>query len=393
VAPATVVNSRLLVRQGGSTVDASLQPLPSPEGIVHADPPFNFSAQLSGDGHYLFVVPDGFLEPSTQYTLKLNGLYTSGPARVATGPLGATGGGAVNDTISFRTAPLGASRLPLSTNSKRVSALRLRRLAVPLPPFLPSVNQIGFDSYDLIAGTLATTPPGAGGQGTVLLWVIGGKRGPHGSQVADPKAGFGFPIAGRYRGDSFILARHNLNLTFSFGQVPMSRFELRGQLGRNGRVKPGASLYAEATCTQVPNYGPLLIAIGLCNARDILPASGTFLTDRYGRGGANNKPRGVRVTNVSLTRPTGGSDGEATAEFAVKGAYPAAKHVASIVLTDAATGEPVTIDYVKATKVEAGARGNLSRVRVAIPSGTDLPARVRAYVVTDVFPVAVREFG
>jgi hypothetical protein len=92
-------------------------------------------------------------------------------------------------------------------------------------------------------------------------------------------------------------------------------------------------------------------------------------------------------------RPTGGSDGEATAEFAVKGAYPAAKHVASIVLTDAATGEPVTIDYVKATKVEAGARGNLSRVRVAIPSGTDLPARVRAYVVTDVFPVAVREFG
>ena len=375
--------ARLLVRRGGRTVDAGLQ---SP--AVTTEPPFPFSTQLSGDGRHLFVVPDGFLEPGTDYRVAIDGAYTGEGARPAGGQAGATTGGTVHDGFAFRTAGPGAGRLPLAARADDVDALRIRRLAVPLPAFLTSVNQIGFDFYDLIAGTLEVR------DGRVLLWVVGGRRGPDGTEVADPKAGFGFPIAGSTRGDSFILARRDLNLTFSFGEVPARRFELRGQLDPGLRVRPGANLYAEVFCPDVPNYGPQLLAIGLCNPSGVLPVGGTFLTDRYdARGGASRRPAGLSAGDVRLTRPTTAQDGEAVADLALApGAhYRAADHVLSIVLADADTLEPVTVDYVKATSVEAGAGGDARHVRVALPRGMQLPARVRAYVVADAFPVAVRD--
>ena len=48
-----------------------------------------------------------------------------------------------------------ATRARCGSAGRRVGAIELSRLALPLPSLLPSVNQIGFDSYDLIAGTLA----------------------------------------------------------------------------------------------------------------------------------------------------------------------------------------------------------------------------------------------
>ena len=393
VSTATALPTRLVVRQGGRTSDASLQPLPSAESLVSSDPPFGFRAQVSGDGHNLFVVPDGFLSPDTDYRVTVSGLYTSDGLRPIGGPIGATGGGRVDDTVAFRTASYGG-RLPLTVGRRRVSALRLRRLAVPLPPFLTSVNQIGFDQYELLAGTLSKTPPDANGEGRVLLWVIATRRGRGGVRVADPKGGFGFPIAGRYRGDTFLLQRRDLPLTFSFGEVPMDRFELRGRLAPDRRTRPGASLYAEAVCTEVPNYGPQLIAIGLCNAQNILPASGTFLMGPYSRRGrANVRPRGVRLGALALQRPSASGDGAATADLRLHGRrarYRARDHVVSIVLTDADTDDPVAIDYVKSTAVEADARGNARNVKLTIPRGTELPARVRAYLVTDAFPLASR---
>ena len=56
-------------------------------------------------------------------------------------------------------------------------ALELSRLALPLPSLLPSVNQIGFDSYDLIAGTIARERTDRR-RGRVLIWVIGGAPRP-----------------------------------------------------------------------------------------------------------------------------------------------------------------------------------------------------------------------
>lgn len=213
---------------------------------------------------------------------------------------------------------------------------------------------------------------------------------PKGVRVADPKSDFAFPLAGRYKDDFLILSQRDLNLTFSFGEVPIRRFELRGQLGKKLDMLPGASLYGEVTCADVPNYGPALNVAGLCNAEGTLIASGTFITNAYDRrGGANKRPRGLGVSAVELQRPDAAQDGSVTARFTLKrrARYRLRDHVASILLTDADTGEVVNLNYRKATTVTADGRGNIAEARVTIPRGTSLPANVKAHVIADVFPL------
>jgi outer membrane protein assembly factor BamB len=388
--PATSLTGRLVVRRQGQTQDASMQPVPSAKSLVQPRPPFDFTAETSGDGHYLFVTPSGFLQPSTDYSLRVSGAYSGQGLRVGNLSIGATSAAPFADTIHFRTAPAGGP-LPLRKPARRsVSAFRLRRLAVPLPAFVPSINQIGFDQYELVAGALKV------GGGKLLLWVLGVRRDRHGRWVADPKSTLSFPLDGRYQGSDMILSGSDLKLTFSFGDVPTDRFELRGRMRSNHRMTPGASLYSEIECAKVPTYGPFLAAFRLCNDGGKLIASGTYLTQGYATraGAANRRPPGLSLTSLDLMRPTQSNAGQAVAQFKLaRGArYAARSHVPTILLTDAATGAPVPLDYRRAMGKSADGKGNLVAARLNIPAGTTLPASVRAYVITDVFPLGSRVF-
>ncbi|MFA5890381.1 MAG: PQQ-binding-like beta-propeller repeat protein [Actinomycetota bacterium] len=393
-APATVINARLVVREGGETVDASMLAAPpalSGESLVSTFPAFDFTAQISGDGHFVHIAPNGFLAPDTEYSVRIGGNYTTGGLPVGNYVVGGTTVSPFNDVIRFRTAA-SAGSLPLSVGTNSVSAFDIRRLAVPMPPLIPSVNQIGFDSYDWIAGVLDIGPPNAAGEGNLLMWVVGTKH-VGGQAVVDPNAYFSFPLAGRYKDDFVILNQRNLTLPFSFGDVPMRRFELRGQLGQDLRVRSGASLYAEVTCADVPFYGPLLYVTGLCNTEGTLPASGTFITDAYNpNGAANKRPEGLSVSRMTIQRPTLVQEGVVSAKLVLApgASYPANSHVVSVVLADAATGEMVSMAYKENLRVIAGDDGNVSEVRLTLPAGTTLPSWVKAYVVTDVFPLYSR---
>lgn len=369
---ATALTTRLLVRQVGETVDAALDPAPR----VSVDPPFAFSAEPSGDGHFLHLTPDDFLSPGRSYAVKVEGGWT-GDGR----------GGPVASTVSFRTDPVRRRGRPLGTGPQRVSAFRLSRLAVPLPPILPSLNQIGFDSYDMAVGALRVDAPDSTGEGKLLLWAVSTKRGPGAATVADRNGAFSFPLQGRYRHDSLLLAQRGLSLTFSFGDVPMRRFDLRMQLGRDMRAR-GASLYAEVFCPEVPVYGPALIAIGLCNRDRKLPASGTFITGPY-RGPANKRPAGVSVEGLRLRRPSASRAGRAVARLSGR-RLAARGHSAAILLTDAVSGDVVSLDYKKALSLEMEG-GAIRAVSLALPAGFELPTRVKAYVIADVFPLAAKE--
>jgi len=365
---ATALTTRLLVRQLGETVDAGLVP----PTRVTADPPFDFTVQPSGDGHYLHVTPTGFLPAGREFTLRVEGGWT-----------GDDRSGAVADTIRFRTAKVRRRGAPLRAGE----AFSLSRLAVPLPPILPSLNQIGFDSYDMVVGALRVSPPDRNGEGSLLLWAVSTKHGPGGATVADRRGAFAFPLQGRYRDDSLLLSQRGLSLTFSFGDVPLRRFDLRMQMGPDRRAR-GASLTAEVFCPEVPVYGPALIGIGLCNRDSILPSSGTFITGRY-RGPADKRPRAVRLASLSLERPTAAAPGSAVARLA-GASLRADRHAAAILLTDADTGAVVSLDYRKAISLKL-ARGAIRQVRLRIPAGTSLPGRIRAYVITDAVALAERE--
>ena len=68
----------------------------------------------------------------------------------------------------------------------------------------------------------------------------------------------------------------------------------------------------------------------------------------------------------------------------------ASRHAAAILLTDADSGAVVSLDYRKAISLGLS-RGSIREVRLRIPAGTDLPGRINAYVITDLFPLAERE--
>jgi hypothetical protein len=222
---ATLLNSCLVVRRNGETIDAAMQQVGSAEDLVSVKPPFPFTAQLSGDGHFLHVLPTGFLTPGAKYSLRFSGNWAGEGVPVGNTNAGATKSGTFDDEIRVRANEARLRRPPLSVSHRRVSALRLSRLAVPLPPLLPSVNQIGFDSYDWIAGALEMSKPHHG-KGRMLLWIVGSRK--HGGKlVADPNSDFAFPLVGRYDHDSVVLSQRDLTLTFSFGDVPIDLIEFR----------------------------------------------------------------------------------------------------------------------------------------------------------------------
>jgi outer membrane protein assembly factor BamB len=393
IGSAAVLPLRLVVRNGNQTVDASMQPLPSAADLVSIDPPVPFTAQLSGDGHYLFLVPDGALTPGQDYSVRVHGNYTAGGLAIGNARVGGTQAGSFDQTLRYHVAPAQGS-VQLSVGADRVSALHLTRLAFPLPSFATSVNQIGFDAYDLIVGVLATGPPDGSGRTPVVMWAIGARPATNGMQEVDPQTTLGFPLGGTVSGDALSLSAKNVTLTFSFGPVPVQRMELRAQLTNDLVARPGADIYGEVDCATVPTYGPVLPTQRLCNDQGKLIANGTFVTSAYDRAGtANQRPPGVSLGDLSVQRPTPLTAGEATAtlNLAPGAHYPAKSHFVSIVLTDAITGAPAGLDYKANTTNVADSGGDIAEARLTIPAGTTMPARVRAYVVTDVFPLATKD--
>ena len=130
--------------------------------VDHRARPSRSRSQLAGDGHFIHVVPEGFLRPGTRYSVRVAGGWEGDGAQ-----------GPVDGTIRFRTAPV--RRRGAAAGHRRAPGVRVpssARLAVPLPPIVPSLNQIGFDSYDMVVGALDVSKPDAQRRG--LAAALGG---------------------------------------------------------------------------------------------------------------------------------------------------------------------------------------------------------------------------
>jgi outer membrane protein assembly factor BamB len=378
---ATMINLQLVVRRRGRTINAAIL---APSKVVHAT--FPFTTEESGDGHYLYVLPKRLLRAGATYSLRVAGAYTDNGTNMGNFNPRGPRAGSFSTTITVKTAP--ARRrvsLPLTIFGPAVTALTISRLSVPMPAFVSSVNQIGFDSYNWIVSAIAKT------KRTVLLWVIGARPGAGGRELVNPGSGFSFPLYGTYAGDAVILQSPNVSLQFSFGAVPLRTFELRGTLEPGLRFAADANLFADTVCRTVPNYGGELLFTGICNPSGVLAASGAFISRRY-TGSANRRPAGIAATAVKLVQPTGTAAGSAQAAFTGSRLPAARRHVAAILLTDAVSGAPVALDYQADTTVRTDGARKITSVRLTIPAGTRLPAKLRAYVIVDAFPIAHSAF-
>ncbi|MCX6032436.1 MAG: PQQ-binding-like beta-propeller repeat protein [Chloroflexi bacterium] len=402
VPTAAIITLRLIVRRAGRTVDGRVcnRPVGCPADAltVTTEPAFPFKLEKSADGHYLHIIPEGFLPPDTAFTVRARGIYYTGGPALGNLHLGGRAAGRFDASVTLRTVAASAERLPLTIGQESVTALEWTRLALPIPPMLPSLNQIGFDYMDWIMAPVYLTEPDAHGEGRVILWATGAMRNEAGALVVDPASDFALPLAGCTRGEAFILENRNFTMKVTGIPIPFHLLQMRGELGSDGRVRPGAALYADTDALAIPTFGPYLVIAGLANDwYKKLLVTGTYVTRPYNAGPANRRPIGLSVADVDFTPspeprgllPTRRQPGRVTAAFAIApgAAYPLAQHRPAILLVDALRGEPVTLDYHANLAATADADGNLAAVTLTIPPGTRLPKELTAVVIADAFPL------
>jgi outer membrane protein assembly factor BamB len=381
---------RLVVRQDGETAGARLcdSPIGCPKDAltVSLEPSVPLSVSHSADGRYIYIRPQEFLEPGQTYKLKVSGKYYTGGARLGNMTLGGSYAGNFADEFSFQAEA--APGLPLSLDPAKSSAFEWTRLAAPIPPMLPSLNQIGFDYIDWIVAPVLITPPDGKNQGRFILWAVGGRRAKDGSLVPDPQSDFILPLNGRYQGADFRAVDQDFPMPITGINIPFNLFELRGRFNTDGTTTYPAA-YASTDALSIPTFGPYLVIAGLANNwyKELL-VSGTYVTRKY-EGAANHVPLGVHVSDVSFTAPTNEAEGLVTANFVLDTgtSYPAAEHRAGLLLVDAASQEAVYMDYKANLSSRADPAENLQSVTLTIPKGLALPEKLDVYVILDVFPV------
>jgi hypothetical protein len=111
---------------------------------------------------------------------------------------------------------------------------------------------------------------------------------------------------------------------------------------------------------------------------------GGFLLDDGDEGGVQQAPQGVGGVTFALTE----RGVEATLEDS---ALRLDEHSLAVLLVDADSGSPVSLDYGPRMVREADEQGRASRVALPLRPGDVLPARVRAYLMVDAYPAARAE--
>ncbi|MGE5375399.1 MAG: hypothetical protein ACM3XO_10105 [Bacteroidota bacterium] len=164
--PATLPSSAMLtlwlvVRKNGQTVGARIcdAPIGCPADAltVSVEPSVPLSVSHSADGRYIYIRPQEFLDPGQTYTLKESGKYYTDGFRLGNMTLGGSAAGTFQDEFSFNVEP--APNLPLNVDSEKSTAFEWTRLAAPIPPMLPSLNQIRFGYIDWIVAPILITRP------------------------------------------------------------------------------------------------------------------------------------------------------------------------------------------------------------------------------------------
>lgn len=390
----TMITLKLIVREQGSTLDAHFCNTPGMCGKntlkINVSPDFDFDSEKSADGTYLYIRPTGFLEPETDYTITISGTYYTGGLSLGNLTIGGRKGQSFSKEFSFRTDPLN-NNFPLFANDKAVSALEWTRLAVPIPAMMPSLNQIGFDSMDWIMAPVSVSQPDENGEGSFILWVIGGKKNPDGILVPDPESDFTLAFNGRYKGNNFIFENRTVTIPVTGIPIPFTFLEMRGQFNDQFNALPGTTLYADSQVMKIPTFGPYLVIAGLANnVYEKLLVSGTFIINPYQSTlTVNERPTGVHIGELTFTPPTKDAEGNISVDINVESgtSYPSIDHRAGILLVDTDQSKAIFLNYLDNLETETDTNGNLKSVTLNIPAGTQLPEKLEAYVMLDVFPV------
>ncbi|HEY8038864.1 MAG TPA: PQQ-binding-like beta-propeller repeat protein, partial [Polyangiaceae bacterium] len=350
----------LAVRQQGAQ---QLAVLDASSVQATVDPPADVTVDVSGDGKFVSVTPRVAFAPGP-LSIAVHASYLTGMQRAGLRLSGGQPGGNVDARVTTTVRPPSGGALDPG------ATYELSRLSIPLPTVMPSYNQIGFDSLHYLLGTVESH----GTRG--VAWMVGAKLPVTGGGASsvDPSTQAIFPMAFDLSGDQATLnAASGLQVQIMSFTLPFQSFRLGLGFLPGGEASGTAQLSGSAVCGGIPFYGPFLQQLGLCNAQ----------TDVIRVLGAANV---VRRTDLGPTPAAGtvsfASTGDAIVASVAGSSIQSAEHLAGLLVLDAATGLPVTLDYGLGTRRTAGADGTLASVSVPT-KGVTLPASMRVVLMVD----------
>jgi outer membrane protein assembly factor BamB len=370
----------LLVRDAGQTQLAILDSSSFTVTVTPA-PAVPVTIDLAGNGKFALITPAAPFTPDANgnVTVAIQSNYLTNLTRTGLALSGGTVGGTVSGSFSFalsapQTYPLA---LPVPAQPGDPSGVwELSRISLPLPTILPSYNQIGFDSLHYLIGLVAGTGTQA------IAWMAGGKVGPTGATVIDPATQTLLPLTLSYQSGLLTLANTaGLTVNVQNVNIPLSTFRVSAALDATGAAPEGAHLSGSTICAQIPTYGVFLQQLGFCNPQtDVLSVFGGANLTLFGSGTAT-APSGVGSVVFSATA-------SAITATLTGSTLALADHVASVLLVDPTTGNPITLSYGIVTTRTATSGGMLATVSVPT-TGLTLPSQVQTYLMVDTYPAAV----
>jgi outer membrane protein assembly factor BamB len=360
--PATIAGNapiilQLVVRSGGVQ---KLAILDSTSVQVTPTPAADVAIAVSGDGKFMTITPIGGFSPGA-LTIDVQANYLVDLARTGLRLSGGHVGGTVTTTIiSEVAAPSGGAFDPSAT-------YEISRVSIPLPTIMATYNQIGFDQQRYLLGTVAT--------GTqAVAWMVGAKAPMAGApSVVDPATQAILPMAIATSGDMATMSAVGLRLQVQNLTLTLQTFRLSSRYAPGGAPVGTAEIAGSAVCSDVPIYGTFLEQLGLCNPQTdvIVPLGAANIAER---------------TDI-LPPPNAGSvtferTGDAVTASITGSQVDPMQHLAALLVVDASSGTPISLNYGPGTTRTTAADGTLSGVSVPT-SGVALPSAIGVYLMID----------
>ncbi len=348
-------------------------------------PNVDFSYQKSADGHYLYLIPKEFWKAGI-YTLKLNGDYYTGGWDIGNLKLGGSETGSFTSKLHFKiSAP---QKMQLSNDSMPFPVFEFTRITAPIPTMLASLNQIGFDYMDWALHIVKIQKQDSMHQ-KVLIWVQGIERDAYGNVHLKENSNFVFPLWGKFYGNYFVFEQKKMTMAITGIPIPFNRLLLSGEFMPDFSSQ-NKSLFANTKVLSIPTFGKYLVLAGLAN--DIyknLLVSGSFMTYPVDSSWHFlQKPQNIHFESFRFIKPDE-QDGNLIVNLSEKrdSLFNTQKHEYALCLYNTENLEPLYLNYKKLLQKQETADGKISSISLKIPADIQLPDKLGAILIVDLYPL------
>lgn len=285
IAPSAPIILRVLDIQDGQRQEVAFNTwFKNTEIKISPEVPFKWEPSPSGDS--LYIRPLDYWKADQEYTISLEGQLMSKGLKLGNLELGARKFKEFSTELKFSTRSFKdlESYLP---KDGAAPTFEMYRLSVPEPSMLPSLNQIGFDSYHFLV-SFHEIKYKSSDEGEILAWMQGAFMHDGTEVVPSADSEFSFPLYGTFKGNNFVLKGQGMYFEVAGIKFKVKNFEYRGDFVAPSVVSASSAAYVEMDMSSDLTYGIGLGVMGLLNNKLTLPANATYLTRPY--SGAANEP-------------------------------------------------------------------------------------------------------